>query len=243
MTRTKPRTHSALRSTVIAVLVLLLIAVGIDQGARLIVQSAAASRFQSSEHLPSKPSIRVMGFPFLTQLARRRFDHVRVSANGLVLSQSSSSLRITSLTADLYGLTVASDLSSAVTRSGTGTALISYPDLSRYAGVTVSYAGAGQRGHGRVQAGKTISVLGQSISGTVTAEPTVSGQNEIAFNDPQLNVGGATVPQAITDQFNGLLPPLSLRRLPNGLVVRGVTAQPDGVLVTLAATDVTVRQP
>lgn len=243
MTRTRPRPGSALRSTVITVLVLLLIAVGIDQGARLITQSAAANRFQSSEHLASKPAIHVMGFPFLTQLARRRFDHVRVSADGLVLSQSSSSLRITSLTADLYGLSVASDLSSAVTRSGTGSALISYPDLSRYAGVTVSYAGAGQGGRGRVRAGKTISVLGQSISGTITAVPAVSGQNEISFDDPQLNVGGAAVPQAITDQFNGLLPPLSLRRLPNGLVVREVAAQPDGVLVTLVANDVTVRQP
>lgn len=243
MTRTKPRSGSTLRSTVGTVLVLLLIAVGVDQGARLITQSAAANRFQSSQHLPSKPSIHVMGFPFLTQLARRRFDHVRVTANGLVLAQSSSSLRIASLTADLYGLTVASDLSSAVTRSGTGSALISYPDLSRYAGVTVSYAGAGQGGRGRVQAGKTISVLGQSISGTIAAVPAVSGQNEISFNDPQVNVGGAAVPQAITDQFNGLLPPLSLRRLPNGLVVREVAAQPDGVLVTLVANDVTVRQP
>ena len=243
MTSTKPRSGSALRRTVITVLVLLLIAVGIDQGARLITQSAAASRFQSSEHLSSKPSIHIMGFPFLTQLAHRRFNHVRVTADNLVLTQSSTNLRITSLTADLYGLTVASDLSSAVTRSGTGSALISYADLSRYAGASVSYAGAGQGGRGRVQAGKTITVLGQTVSGTITAEPAVSGQNEIAFNDPQLNVGGAAVPQAVTDQFSGLLPPLSLRRLPNGLTVRDVTAQPDGVLVTLAATDVTVRQP
>ena len=228
---------------VVTLLVLALIAVGVDQGARWLTQSAAASRFQTSQHLSSRPSVEIGGFPFLTQLARRRFDHVRIAASGLDLSQTDASLRITSLTADLYGLSVASDLSSATTRSGSGQALISYPDLSRFAGATVTWAGAGQNSIGRVQAGKTITALGQSFSGTISADPVVSGQNQISFNDPQVTMGGGAVPQAVTDQFSGLLPPLSLKGLPNGLLVRSVSARPEGIVITLTATDVTVRQP
>jgi hypothetical protein len=221
--------------------VLALLAVVVDRAACWFTQSAAADRFQSSQQLSAKPTIRIGGFPFLTQLAARRFDDVTVKASGLVVGDASRKVRIASLTARLKGLTVARDLSSATARSGTGHAIISYPDLSKAAGIAVSWAGKTGGSSGRVKASKTVTAAGQSFTGSVSAVPVVASGNAIRFEDPQVDLGNVGVPQWITDQFAGVLPPLSLSGLPNGLTLRSVLAGPDGVAIVLSLVNVTLR--
>jgi hypothetical protein len=224
-----------------ALVLLVLLAVLVDRAACWYTESAAADRFQSSQQLSAKPSIRIGGFPFLTQLAARRFDDVTVRASGLVVGDASRTVRIASLTARLKGLTVARDLSSATARSGTGSALISYPDLTKAAGISVSFAGNAGSSAGRVKASKTVTAAGQSFTGSVSAVPVVASGNVIRFDDPQVNLGNVGVPQWITDQFAGALPPLSLNGLPNGLTLRSVLAGPDGVAIGLSLRNVTLR--
>ncbi|MDQ1751078.1 MAG: hypothetical protein QOE71_2134, partial [Pseudonocardiales bacterium] len=77
--------------------------------------------------------------------------------------------------------------------------------------------------------------------GSVSAEVVVAGRNTVEFAKPKVTVSGLGVPQIVTDQFAGLLPPLVLDRLPSGLTVRNVSADSDGLIVDLTAKNVTVH--
>jgi hypothetical protein len=105
----------------------------------------------------------------------------------------------------------------------------------------VSWAGKTGGSSGRVKASKTVTAAGQSFTGSVSAVPVVASGNAIRFEDPQVDLGNVGVPQWITDQFAGVLPPLSLSGLPNGLTLRSVLAGPDGVAIVLSLVNVTLR--
>jgi hypothetical protein len=224
------------RRLVVFVVIVVGLAVGVDRLALVIAQDRAAKKFQTSQHLASRPTVRILGFPFLTQLASRTLSSVRVEATGLVVSGSGRSVRVSSLRAQLHDVQAASDLSSVRAKSATGTAVISYPDLSSALGAAVSYSGLGTSGHGRVKAIKSISLLGQSVSGAVTAEPAVTKRNTVAFSNPQVTVNGANVPPSLTSTLGSLLSQsISLEALPLGLTVQSVAATTQGVVVTLTS--------
>jgi hypothetical protein len=235
------RTGRGWRVLGLAVLALLVLAIVVDRAAVHIAQNVAASKLQQRENLPSKPSVKISGFPFLTQLASGTFDDVTLDARELVVSGGGRSVTISSLHAELRGLSVSRDLSSATAASGTGRAVISYPALSRSVGTPVVWAGNSADARGRVRASKTVTVLGQSFSGSVSAEVVVSGRNTVSFASPRVQVSRVTVPQIVTEQFAGLLPPLTLNGLPSGLSVRQVTADAGGLVVDLIGHDVTVK--
>ena len=226
------------RGVAAVVVVLAVLAVVIDRVAVRIAEDQAASRFQSREHLSHKPTVTIRGFPFLNQVVAGHFDDVTLTAADLVLVGDGRSVTITTLYARLRGLTLSRDLSSATAESGTGRAVISYPSLSRATGATVEWAGRTADSQGRVRARKTVTVLGQDFTGSVSAEVGVSGRNVVEFASPTMNFGGVVVPQIVADQFAGLLPPLVLDGLPAGLTVRDVTADPAGIIVDLTARNI-----
>jgi hypothetical protein len=147
-------------------------------------------------------------------------------------------VRITSLDAHLKNLTVSSDLSSGTAQTGSGTALISYSDLSSALGVTVSYGGASSDGHGKVRATTSVSVLGNTVSASVTATVEVEG-NTVKFGSLSASAGGVTLPASVIQNLSGLFAkPVVLGSLPVGLTVRSVTAAANGVTFALTAHDV-----
>ena len=119
-------------------------------------------------------------------------------------------------------------------------------DLSATLGVPLSYGGPSQDGVGRVTARKSVSVAGQPISGSVTAEVKIEA-GSLRFVAPVVSIdgaGSALVPQPVVDAFSSLFGnPVALTRLPFGLTVRSVTADPAGVHITLAGSDVTFDRP
>jgi hypothetical protein len=235
-----PRSRLPLRLLLILI-GLVVLAVVVDRAGCWIAQDRAAAKFQASQHLAAKPKVKIAGFPFLTQVAHRSFDQVSITARNLLVDSNGRQVRISTLQVELYGVQVSKDLSSATARSGTGRAVIGYPALSQSAGVPVDWAGNGSDSRGRVKATKTIKILGQSFSGSVSAEVVVAGRNTVEFAKPKVTVSGLGVPQIVTDQFAALLPPLVLDRLPSGLTVRNVSADSDGLIVDLTAKNVTVH--
>jgi hypothetical protein len=228
-----------MRKLLIGLLVLLALVVVVDRVALAVAESQAATRLQRSENLSSKPSVSITGFPFLTQLIRRQFRHVDIRADGLVIQHGGKSVRVSSLTAELDRVTASRDLSSAKAESGSGRALINYADLSKVLGYPVNYDGIGQSGHGRVRATRSITILGQDLSGSVSAEPTVTAPNTISFASPQVSAAGVTLPQPITDTLISIFSdPLHLDGLPAGLTVRQVIAAPAGLIITLDARNI-----
>lgn len=68
------------RRLALAILILLLLLVGADQGARLVAQASLAGRLQGELRLVERPAVRLGGFPFLLHLARQRFPRARLEA-------------------------------------------------------------------------------------------------------------------------------------------------------------------
>ena len=62
----------------IAVLIVLGLLVAVDRISVALAESAVATTLQNSQHLPSKPSVDIDGFPFLTQLASGNYSKIEL---------------------------------------------------------------------------------------------------------------------------------------------------------------------
>jgi LmeA-like phospholipid-binding len=113
------------RRLVIALVVVIIVLVGLDFGAKAVAESVMASKIQQ-QGLTNKPDVSIGGFPFLTQVASKDFSHVSISDT----NQVAGPVTITSFSATASGI----KLNSFAFSSGTigalhGTALISFSSL------------------------------------------------------------------------------------------------------------------
>jgi hypothetical protein len=142
------------------------------------------------------------------------------------------------LHARLTGVRATKHFSGVTADQVAASAKISYPELSRLLGVPVSYATGG-----RVQAKRSVSVLGQTVTGTVSAVITVPGGDELGFADVRVGVANTSIslPQAAISELTAVFAnQLSLAGLPFGLRVRQITPDGSGVQVNATATDVSL---
>ena len=234
-TRRAPRRRRAWwRWWVGALVVLLVLLVAADRIAVAIADTEAAKTFQKSEGLDHRPSVRIRGFPFLTQLAGRDFRQVDLTATDLLLGHNGKTGRVSKLTLHLHHVRVSSHFNSARADTVQAEAFVSYADLSSAAGIPIAYAGPSADGRGRIKATKTVTVAGQQITGQISAEVRISADDVLSFVNPQVSVAGATVPQAVADQLaTAFGAPIPLVRLPFGLRLQSVTAGPTGITISL----------
>ncbi|WP_309057449.1 DUF2993 domain-containing protein, partial [Streptomyces sp.] len=99
----------ALRILLIVAVVLGGALVGIDRLAVAYAESEAASRVKLSGAGSESLEIDIKGFPFLTQVADKRFGEVEVVARGVQATAGSRRIRIGELTAELRDVTVTGD--------------------------------------------------------------------------------------------------------------------------------------
>lgn len=229
----------------LAVIVLAAVFVGVDRVALLVAERAAANTVQDAQHLDRTPSVSVAGFPFLTQLAAGHFHKLTLAASDLTVGRDGRTVRISRVTANLRGVQVARDLSSVHADTANATAAVSFSDLSDTLGSPLSYGGPSADGVGRITARRSVSIAGQQISGSVTAEVKIAN-GSLSFVSPQVSVdgaGSATVPQLLADALLSVFgDPIALTRLPFGLTVRSVTADQQGVRITLVGSDLTFQR-
>ncbi|MDH6579590.1 DUF2993 domain-containing protein [Kitasatospora sp. MAP5-34] len=200
--------------------------VGADRVAVGVVQDEAAGQLVSSGRLSSKPTVSIDGFPFLTQALAGTFDSVRLSGDGVTVSDGRQQAALRSFTARLSGVEVGSDYRSATVRSGTGSGLISYPDVAKLIQgaerVDLSYGGPG-----KVRA---------SVAGVEVGQGNVhSSGNTITADGFQL----AGMGSLLSGQANAALGPRSftLTDLPAGLSLAAATPQQDGLLLAFQGTN------
>src|SRR3954464_3756232 len=67
-----------MRRLISTVVVLVAVLVLVDRVAVLYAEHRVAAAVRNTEHLDSTPSVKIHGFPFLTQLAREEFGDVEV---------------------------------------------------------------------------------------------------------------------------------------------------------------------
>src|SRR3954469_3671187 len=107
--------------------------VAADRVAVNFAEDEAASRAQQTQGLTTKPTVSIKGFPFLTQVLAKKLDEVDVTADGVQAEAAGQSLRIDRFEADLKGVRLKDNFASAVADTATGSALITYADLTKAA--------------------------------------------------------------------------------------------------------------
>ena len=227
------------RPWLIGILILGLLLIAADRIGVIVAERAAAHKIQSAQHLSTTPSVSIRGVPFLTQLASSTLQEVDVSADDVVAGDTGSTIRIARLSAQLRHVHL-TGFSSARAEDVTASALIDYRALSSRLGLPIRFGGPTADGAGRLQASQTVSVLGQQITGTASAEVAVGAPNSLRFVDPQLTAGSATVPSGALSALSSVFgAPIGLRRLPFSLTVQSIRATADGVLIVATARQVT----
>lgn len=208
-------------------IVLVVLAILADRGADYGAERLAAQKLQSSESLTSRPDVAIDGFPFLNQFASGRYDHVRVTARDVRAGTSSSALVLSRLRLDFRTVTASRNFNRFHARRATARATVSYASLGRRLGATVGYAGNGQ-----IQARKRFTVLGQTISPSITLAPKLTG-DVLTFVASSTN-GLQGVPQQVGDALRAIGIDLPLRGIPFNIKVTSLRADDRGLELALS---------
>jgi hypothetical protein len=208
-----------------------------------VAQSVAAHAVQRHLRLEKTPRVHIHGFPFLTQALAGHYDDVTVSMVGLTVAGGGRPIRIDRLSARFTDLRTSADFNTAHADKASGSALLRYADLSRALGSEISFAGSGPDGRGRLKASRTVWVLGQTVTGTATVGVAVAGPTSLSFTSPQVDVGGASVPQSVVATLTSTFAtPINLSGLPAGLHLDGVQVTAAGVVVTVSGQNVALGE-
>jgi hypothetical protein len=217
----------------IFLIVFAVLVVAADRVSLLVAERQIASKVQSSQDLSSRPSVDIEGFPFLTQVLANHYPAVRLKAQDMPVGTSDRTVRLADLDARLHDLRTIDRFSGATAETANGTALLTYQELSRALGVTLGYAGGG-----RVQASSSVEVLGQTLTGTASAEVGIAGGDALTFSSIRVGVpqAGIAVPEQLSDQFSSIFAnKLSLRGLPFHLRIQQLSATAEGVRISATA--------
>lgn len=229
------------RAAVITLGVILALLVVIDRVGVLVAQNRAESKLATYAQFGKRPTVRVHGVPFLTQVIRGKYRDIEITGP-LV---SFGDFTVAALDVDLRGAHLPlSTLTSGAVRElpvdrADGTVTVPYPELakrSRIPGLTLSGSASG------LAAGADLSVpaLG-TVHVTGRGNVALDG-NEVRVTVTELNVGSLGVPSAVIDGLQRQLTAgIALPQLPLGLRLTSLTTTRDGLVVSGSATDIVLR--
>lgn len=228
--------------------ILLVTAVAADRFAAAAAAERLAGRLRCATGLPSEPSVSFGGFPFLTQLPGGRFDSIRITATDVpagrfratveatatgVRLREGEALQVSALTAEiLIGYGHLRDTQSEAE---------SLPPMAapRASALPGGFSGdLAADGSGRLLLSATRTLFGQEIPVTVVAAPEIIGTRlTIRPIEVEIPSVGLRLP---AERFPALrqLPTVDLPALPAGLSYTAVTAEPDGLALTVGGTGI-----
>jgi hypothetical protein len=220
------------RTLLVTLLVLAAAAVGGDRVAEHVAAGRAEDRLAA--HGVSDPQVDVAGFPFLTQLLSRHFGDVSMTGSAVEVNGTHADgvqVRATDVDVPASG-----DATAGTVRA---TLLVTYQEVLDRAGLRglrMSPAGGGD-----VRLRGSVEVLGSTVDVTTVGTVRAHGARiEVVPQSFELADGGSvsgSLKTLLADRFGVSY---TLRSLPDGVSVRRVAAGPDGFLVTLVGTDVSM---
>ncbi|MFH8373652.1 DUF2993 domain-containing protein [Streptomyces cyaneofuscatus] len=225
----------ALRILLVLLVVVGALFVAADRLALHFAESEAEDRVRISGGSTGTTEISIKGFPFLTQLAASEFDRVDVVLKDMKTEAAGRAIRVGEVRARLHDVKLGSGYSSATAARATGTAVVSYADLTAAAedGVTVAYGG-----DGKVKVTGTVEILGRPISRSVVSTVTrVDGQTIRVRADEVPGEGIPGVEQLVRTRtdFEG-----DIDGLPKGLELQKIQATESGLEIALNGSDVSL---
>ena len=226
-----------MRKLLIAVIVIVILLVAADRVAAVVADRQIASRVETSYHLPSKPSVSVQGFPFLTQVAAGSYHEIdlsigQVSSGGVQVNDLAAHLMgVHAPVRDLFGGKYSNITAAQVT--GTGSVPLSTVQSRVPQGVQLSPDG------GAVRMSGTVSYLGVSVPVSAVASLGVSPSG-ITVTPTRISLGsGINAPaSAISGQFRFTIP---VTGLPLHLSLTSVSVTPSGFQVSVSAANVALN--
>ncbi|MFE4331498.1 DUF2993 domain-containing protein [Streptomyces sp. NPDC056831] len=223
----------ALRILLVAVVVLGGIFVAVDRAAVYFAESEVEGRVQVTGATIGSTDVSIKGFPFLTQVAGDQLDEVDVKITGIETDANGRRIRISRMNAALHEVKLADGYSSATAARATGTAVISYEDLTKAAsdGVVVEYGG-----NGKVKVTGTVDILGNPLSRSVLSTVTL-------VDGHTLKVHADKVPGKGIPGLEGLVREKTdfereVGGLPSGLKLEKIQPTADGLEISVTGTDV-----
>jgi hypothetical protein len=208
------------------VVVVALLALLVDRGADYAAERVVAGNLRTSQQLRSEPDVSIAGFPFLTQFFDRRYDRVTASARDVPAGGGDTRLTLSDVTFSFADVTTNRDFSRFTARTGRARATVSYAELGKVLGITVTYAGKG-----RIEATKKLTVSGESVSPTITVEPKVL-DGVLSFTNSSLQ---GNAPSQVGDILRKIFRlDLPLSNLPFDIKVTSLSADARGLELRLA---------
>lgn len=228
----------AIRTLLIVAVVLAGLFVAADRAAVWYAEKKVAEKIRDSQSMSGTPDVSIKGFPFLTQIAGKKLDEVEVSLNGGVTAGTGEhTVQVTDFDTTLHGVEIDSSFTSAVADRVTGTAHISYADLSKRAGmgITTGYGGKDAAGQGLVKVTGSLPLpMGQVRRSVLSTVSLVDGTT--------VRVHAEKVPDDLPG-LEGLIRKKTdfdrqITGLPRGVKLTKVTPASDGIDIELGGTDV-----
>ncbi|MBY8862817.1 DUF2993 domain-containing protein [Nocardia sp. CA2R105] len=219
------------------VVVVIALVVG-DRVAVVMAQNRIGDRIAAEYHMASRPSVRIGGFPFLTQAVAGKYHDIEVHAGdwtGEKISVNDLDVTLTDVAAPLNDV-LHNNTSNFVADSATATARVPYDTVQQFApsGVkSISYGTDGMHVSG------TFKVEGISVPGTVvvTVSPTENGISVTPIS-VQAAVGGPSLSLSLLRRTLTFTVPL--QKLPLGAQLTAIQPAADGLHVTAVAHSVHV---
>ncbi|MCX5200342.1 DUF2993 domain-containing protein [Streptomyces sp. NBC_00237] len=209
--------------------------VAADRFAVNYAENEVASKVRTSQGLSAEPTVDIKGFPFLTQVLGKELEQVDVTMDGLEASADGKKLAVGKMTAELHEVVLNSSFTSATAARATGTAVISYDDLTRAAGdkdVKLAYGG-----NGKVKVTGTASVLGREFTRSVMSTVSLkNGGRSIAVRADEVPGQGIPGLEGIIRKKIDFERPIG--GLPNGLKLDKVTPVQTGMEISVSGTNV-----
>lgn len=240
---------SAVKAFVVFLVLLVVVLVGADFGAKYYAERQVATALREQQGLATDPSVSITGFPFLTQLAAGRYTQVDVAAAGVEAPDLgpvtvSASLRDVALPASQVfsgdvGTFTAGRVDSVVRVPQTTLgAQLDVPDLQ---------VSPGSNGPSSGQLVGTVTVAGL-ISRTVTVDVDLSvsdGNLVVRATDAALGAPGgdqsrlpAIAQPVLLGQLSQTIP---ITQQPFGITATGVSVEGSELVVLGSGNDVTVE--
>jgi hypothetical protein len=217
------------RRWLIALVVLIIILVGADFGAKAIAESAIASKIDSSG-LGTKPSVDIEGFPFLTQVASRDMKQIDINASNFTVKQ----VVISSLHATATGVHVNGAFNGGTVDKINGTVVVSFATVTNLIpipGLTVAADPAD--GPDAIKFDSSLGGAVGKIEHPSTNVIKVQVGSLTGLAGLASLIGGSAIASSYT---------FDIPKLPAGLVVRSISVTSQGIVATASAQNTTLSQ-
>ncbi len=231
-----------MRALLGTIVVLALLLVGVDIGARLFAQSQAEKALRENYAAAADPDVKIHGFSFLLQAFQGDYSHIELSSPNVTLG----ALTGVQVHVDLYDVNlplsdaISGDTSSLVARRADFRAVIpaaSLGDAIDQPNLTIM-----PTADGLVQIGTTVSVLGRTVPVTISAGASISGDS-LALTAKLISAAGITLPDSVTKALQAKLSvKLPLSALPFSVERAGVSAEDGSLVLTATGTNITADQ-